>query len=75
MKLAEEAINSGTDETNLSSVTFSISTDDFAAVQDEIRRCRRRIMEIAKESEKPDRVFQLNTQLFPLTKRYTGGKT
>ena len=39
MKLAEEAINSGTDETNLSSVTFSISTDDFAAVQDEIRRC------------------------------------
>ncbi|HON09694.1 MAG TPA: TIGR02147 family protein [Chitinispirillaceae bacterium] len=74
MKLAEEAINSGTDETNLSSVTFSISTDDFAAVQDEIRRCRRRIMEIAKESEHPDRVFQLNTQLFPLTKRYTGGK-
>jgi uncharacterized protein (TIGR02147 family) len=72
MKLAEQAINRGLKETNLSSVTFSVSGEDFREVQEEIRRCRRRIMEIAKESTTPDRVYQFNIQLFPLTQRYDG---
>ncbi len=73
MKLAEAAINRGMKETNLSTVTFSVSGEDFKAVQEEIRRCRGRIMEIAKESKAPDRVYQFNMQLFPLTERYDGG--
>ena len=72
MKLAEQAINAGTGETNLSSVTISIAGNKFEAVQDEIRQCRRRIMEIAKSSPHPDRVYQFNMQLFPLTERYKG---
>lgn len=72
MKLAEQAINSGLKSTNLSSVTISISCEDFDRVQDEIRSCRRRIMEIAKNSTSPDRVYQFNVQLFPMTERYEG---
>jgi uncharacterized protein (TIGR02147 family) len=74
MKLAENAINSGVKATNLSSVSFSISEKDFEAIQDEVRQCRRKIMEIAKNSTDPDRVYQLNVQLFPLTEWYKGGE-
>jgi uncharacterized protein (TIGR02147 family) len=72
MKLAEQAINGGAKETNLSSVTFSVSSEDFNEIQEEIRHCRRKIMEIAKNSKIPDRVYQFNAQLFPLTIRYNG---
>jgi uncharacterized protein (TIGR02147 family) len=73
MRLAEQAINKGQKETNLSSVTFSVASRDFEAIQEEVRKCRRRIMEIAKESAIPDRVYQFNVQLFPLTQRHDGG--
>ena len=72
MKLAAQAINAGTKETNLSSVTLSVSAEEFSRVQEEIRKCRRAIMEIAKNSPAPDRVYQFNMQLFPLTDRYEG---
>ncbi len=72
MKLAADAINKGIKETNLSAVTFSASSEAFDKIQEEIRACRRRIMEIAKECNTPDRVYQFNMQLFPLTERYKG---
>ncbi|MBN1577429.1 MAG: TIGR02147 family protein [Chitinispirillaceae bacterium] len=75
MKLAAQAINAGIKETNLSTVTFSVSGEDFTKVQEEIRRCRSRIMEIAQGSAAPDRVYQFNMQLFPLTERYDGGQS
>jgi uncharacterized protein (TIGR02147 family) len=72
MRLAEQAISKGQKDTNLSSVTFSVANRDFEAVQEEVRKCRRRIMEIAKESAVPDRVYQFNMQLFPLTRPFNG---
>jgi uncharacterized protein (TIGR02147 family) len=72
MRLAEQAINQGLKDTNLSSVTFSVANRDFEAIQEEVRKCRRRIMEIAKESNAPDRVYQFNMQLFPMTRRHDG---
>ncbi len=74
MMLAAKAINNGVKETNLSSVTFSISENDFQEVQEEIRRCRRKILEIAKNCTDSDRVFQFNVQLFPMTEKYGGGE-
>lgn len=70
MKLAAEAINSGLKETNLSSVTFSVSAKEFEEIQKEIRQCRRKVLEVAKSCNDPDRVYQFNMQLFPLTVRY-----
>jgi uncharacterized protein (TIGR02147 family) len=75
MKLAAQAINTGRKETNLSSVTFSISGEDFNEVQEEVRKCRRRIMEIAQNCKAPHRVYQFNMQLFPLTERYDGRRS
>jgi len=72
MKLATQAINSGLKETNLSSVTFSVSADSFNEVQEELRRCRGKLLEIAQNCKKPDRVYQFNMQLFPLTGRSDG---
>ncbi len=70
MKLAEKAINQAVENTNLSSVTISISSDIFDEIQEEVRKCRRKIMELAKNCKDPDVVYQLNTQLFPMTKPY-----
>lgn len=72
MKLAAQSINARVQETNLSTVTCSLSSEGFNQVQEEIRKCRRRILEIAKDSNIPDRVYQFNMQLFPLTERYDG---
>lgn len=74
MRLAEQAINQGLADTNLSSVTFSVAERDFEAMQDEVRKCRRRIMEIARGSDAPDRVYQFNIQLFPLSRKYGGAR-
>jgi uncharacterized protein (TIGR02147 family) len=73
--LAAKAINNGSKECNFSSVTFSVSKKDFEEIQEEIRRARRKIMEIAKNSENPDRVYQLNVQLFPMTETYNGDES
>jgi len=75
MKLAENAIKKGLPETNLSSVTLSVSSEDFTLIQDEVRAFRRRIMDIAKNSKNPSRVYQYNVQIFPLTKKYDGEKS
>ncbi len=72
MKLAENAINTGLKNMNLSSVSFSISGSDYEKIQEEVRLCRQKILEIAKNSASPDRVYQFNIQLFPLTERYEG---
>lgn len=72
MMLAAQAINNGLKGTNLSSVTISISEKNFEEVQEEIRRCRRKILEIAKNNILPDRVYQFNIQLFPMTEAYKG---
>ena len=75
MMLAAKAINNGSKDCNFSSVTFSVSKKDFEEIQDEIRRARRKIMEIAQCSEVPDRVYQLNVQLFPMTESCNGGES
>jgi len=75
MMLAAKAINNGSKDCNFSSVTFSVSKKDFEEIQDEIRRARRKIMEIAQYSEDPERVYQLNVQLFPMTESNSGGES
>ena len=68
MKLAEQSINRSPGGINLSSVSLTLAEKDFKKVQDEIRAFRRRIMDIAKNSDSPERVYQFNMQVFPLTK-------
>jgi uncharacterized protein (TIGR02147 family) len=64
----EAVMNFDHTERNISSVTMSISADVFEKIADEISGFRKRILEISEQSKDPDRVYQLNIQLFPFTK-------
>lgn len=69
MDLAKEALDRHPHtQRNISTVTFSISKETFESVEAELVSCRKRILNLVEMSEKEDRVFQLNLQLFPLSK-------
>lgn len=72
MELAKNAIGSMPGQINLSSLALTIAESDFAEIQEELRDCRARILEIARKSSNPDRVYTLNMHLFPLTRRREG---
>jgi uncharacterized protein (TIGR02147 family) len=58
-------------ERDMSGVTMSLSREGFKKVKEEAQRFRKRIMEIAADDADEDGAFQLNLQLFPLSKRRT----
>jgi uncharacterized protein (TIGR02147 family) len=75
MDLARESIDRfPKEQRNLSSLTLSISLDSFQQIQEELRGFRRRLMEIANHDENPDRVYQINFQVFPVS-RIAEGKS
>lgn len=53
---------------NISTITFSISKDAYQQIEAELVSCRKRILGLVERSRNEDRVYQLNLQLFPLTK-------
>lgn len=52
---------------NFSTLTLSISPSTYTAILEELRSFRRRVLTMASESENPDRVIQMNFQVFPMT--------
>lgn len=52
---------------NFSTLTLSISGNTYLAMVEELRAFRRRLLEMAKNSEDPDRIYQMNFHLFPIT--------
>jgi uncharacterized protein (TIGR02147 family) len=54
---------------DVSGVTMSLSNAGYEKIRDEIRRFRKRVMDIASADCAEDAIFQLNLQLFPLSKR------
>jgi uncharacterized protein (TIGR02147 family) len=57
---------------DISTVTVSISSDDAERIKEEVKGFRKRIIQIAEESPKADRAYQLNVQFFPLSAPATG---
>jgi uncharacterized protein (TIGR02147 family) len=56
-------------ERDISGITMGLSKDGFEAVKTEIANFRRRIKEIAAQSEREEEsVYRVNLQLFPLSK-------
>jgi uncharacterized protein (TIGR02147 family) len=53
----------------ISGVTMSLSSAGFKKIKSELRAFRRKMMEVAEQDTKEEGVFQLNMQLFPLSKR------
>lgn len=62
-------------EREISTITMALSEADIELVQGWIRDLRRRIQTLADSTRDPDRVFHLNVQLFPVTKKVRRKKT
>ncbi|MCQ2106817.1 MAG: TIGR02147 family protein [Fibrobacter sp.] len=66
---AQKAIDEfDVNERNFTGVTMGIDRSSYEQIVRELESCRRKIVAIANSSQKPDRVYRVNLQLFPLTK-------
>jgi uncharacterized protein (TIGR02147 family) len=73
MKLAQESLDRVPKaERDISTMTLGISSDALEKIQVLLQETRRKIAEIASGDHGSDRVFQLNLQLFPLSKNLPG---
>ncbi len=69
LKIAIEAYERHARETvMMSSTTLSISQKSFDMMKDRIRAFRAQLLEMARSDEKPDKVYQLNLNFFPMNK-------
>ena len=66
VKNALESVPGG--KRNVTGLTLGISEKTYSAICGELREFRGRIMRLAEQDENPDRTYQLNFHLFPVTK-------
>ena len=52
---------------DISTLSITVSKDDLEQIKEITREYRESVLKVVDESENPDRVYQLNIQLFPLT--------
>jgi uncharacterized protein (TIGR02147 family) len=72
LEMAREALDRfPREERSLSWGTVTLSERGYREVQREVRNFRRRVLHIA-ENDSADRVYQVNVQIFPLSKRVGG---
>jgi len=57
------------EERDISGLTLGVSTDAFERIVRELAEFRRRVVAIATEDSRTDRVVRLNLQLFPLSRQ------
>jgi uncharacterized protein (TIGR02147 family) len=70
MRLAMESLDRHpSKERNISTVTITLSEKNLSIVNEAIRQFRETLLQIARDEDNPDKVYQLNVQLFPLTKK------
>jgi uncharacterized protein (TIGR02147 family) len=61
-------------ERDFSTLTVSLSPGNFAAAREILRKARQEILELDEKESDPRRVYQMNLQLFPLSRnRGSGG--
>jgi uncharacterized protein (TIGR02147 family) len=58
----------GAPERDISSVTVALSEENFKRVKSLIQQFRKELLAIADQDQSPEGVYQVNFQLFPLTK-------
>jgi uncharacterized protein (TIGR02147 family) len=68
MDLAKYAMDNLPSETrNFSTLTLSVSKSTYDAMLEELRGFRRKLLEMAQNSDDVDRVYQMNFHVFPIT--------
>lgn len=70
LELAKRAIDYyPSQDREISGVTMSLSSAGFEKIKSEIQAFRRKVMTVAEQDANEEGAFQLNIQLFPLSKR------
>ncbi|MFP4243140.1 MAG: TIGR02147 family protein [Chitinispirillaceae bacterium] len=64
----------GIENINLSTLTLGISESTMTSIRQELSSVRKRIAELAENDSRPNRVFQLNMQFFPLSDVHEGDR-
>jgi uncharacterized protein (TIGR02147 family) len=68
MRLAEAALEGiGPEDRDISTLTAGVSRECFLAIKKEIQAFRRHLSKLIEKDKDPDRVYQVNLQLFPLS--------
>ena len=68
--LAREAIERfSSEERDIRSVTFGVSVEEYAEVKKRLETFWKELLVYAETQENVDRIFQVNMQLFPLSKK------
>ena len=68
MRLASESIERfAAGDRDITSVTVAVSIDACQTIREKLQRIRRELLELAEAERKPQRVVQVNLQLFPLS--------
>lgn len=69
-QLARDAYDrSSSEERDISALTLGVGEKEFKMIKSKIQAFRKEIIEIARNAEEPDRVYQLNFQLFPASRK------
>ena len=58
---------------DISFVSLSLSEKSFATAKAEVQSFRKKLLLLARDEEQPDRVYQCNIQLFPVTQQGQAG--
>jgi uncharacterized protein (TIGR02147 family) len=68
MRLALESLHRiPKDQRNISTVTVTLSKKDLDEANEILKECRTALLKLAENQENPERVYQINMQLFPVT--------
>jgi uncharacterized protein (TIGR02147 family) len=63
------------DERDISTLTVSVSKECFERIREQLYQLRRRVFEMALNEQNADGAYQLNLQLFPVSRRTGSGAT
>jgi uncharacterized protein (TIGR02147 family) len=70
MDLAKRALQKiPSEDRDISVLTMTLSPDSFRLIKSELQSIRKKFAKIAIDDNNPDRVYQLNMQFFPVTKK------
>ncbi len=72
--LAKSSIDLPAKERNITAITGTVDDEAFEDIKDIIEECRRAIRKRIDEVEEPNRVMQMNFQVFPLSQTMEDNK-
>lgn len=75
MDLAKESFDRFKgNERDMSTLTLSISEEEYKLISRELSRLREKLLDAASKCRNPDRVYQCNFSAFPVSKVFGGGE-